>query len=65
MAYRAVVVKIERLTEFFACAVFTSIVIFMAFPLIYTIVHFNFLDAGKDSFFVFFPTWFVFAVEIE
>lgn len=61
LVYRTAAEQIERFTEFFANALFITVFGMMTFPLIYTAVNFYFLGSGRDSFFVFFPSWFVYA----
>ena len=54
---------IEKYTKLFAQLMFVTTIIFMLLPLLYTIVSYFILDSGEESFFLFFPTWFVFLPE--
>lgn len=57
--YKDTRVKIEKLSELFAHAMFVTSITSMVPSLLYTIVAYYILDLGKESFVVFFPTWFV------
>lgn len=57
--------QIERIMEFlvYACSA-NSISLLLPF-LFYTLMKYYILDSGKESFFLFFPTWFVSALKYE
>lgn len=61
--YKSTNNKIERSIEIFAHAMYTTVVIIMLPSLLYTVVNFYLLDAGRESFFLFYPTWFVFTIK--
>lgn len=56
--------KIEQITGFFGYALTVTNIILLLPALLYTVVNYYFLDSGKESFFLFFPTWFVLYNEI-
>lgn len=51
--------KIEQLTQFVAITLMVANVVFLLPALLYTSVNYYILDAGTESFFLFFPTWLV------
>lgn len=57
--YRDANENIERFSKIFAYALSISAIILLLPPLLYTIVNYYVLDTGKESFILFFPTWFV------
>lgn len=60
MVYRNTNEKIERFTEFYGYVMIVANIIYTLIPLLYTTVNYYVLDSGKESFFLFSPTWFVF-----
>lgn len=64
-AYKNANETIERYTKIFTSILFVNTVILLLPPLVYSMVNYYFLDTGKESFFLFFPAWFVLTIEIE
>lgn len=59
IVYKQASEKIEQFTELFGYALLATGMTLTALPLCYAIVNFYVLGSGKESFFLFFPTWFV------
>lgn len=57
--YKAANEKIERTSQAFIHFMLVNTTILMLVPLFISVLNFYCLDAGKESFFLFFPTWFV------
>lgn len=56
--------KIERITKYCAYVIEVAAISLLILPLLYTIVNYYMLDLAKASFFLFFPTWFVFVRDL-
>lgn len=60
--YKNTTEKIERLVQFFVYALVATVIIFTLPPLLYTMASYGILHSGRDSFVLFFPVWYVFAM---
>lgn len=65
MVYRNTNEKIERFTEFYGCVLGVTDIIYTLIPLIYSIVSYYILDSGRESFFLFSPTWLLKLIKID
>lgn len=59
VAYKEIIEKIERFNEFLCFAMCTTVSLFLFTLLPYSFVKYYILNAGHDSFYLFYPTWFV------
>lgn len=56
--------KIEQITKYCAYVIEVAAISLLILPLLYTIVNYCMLDLARASFFLFFPTWFVFVRDL-
>lgn len=62
--YRVTNGKIERASQVLTHFMLANTVIMMLLPLVFSVVNIYFLDAGEESYFVFFSTWLVFTMKV-
>lgn len=61
--YKMTSKRIEEFTEFFTYALFITIIIPLVFAVIYSFFCYYGLDLKEESFYLFYPTWFVWKID--